>query len=42
MKALSVQDPGHRPLPLPDERNILLEQIRTKVSVDVMLVNYTQ
>lgn len=32
MKALSNQDPGQRPLPSPDERNILLEQIRTKVS----------
>ena len=41
MKALSIQDPGRRPLPPPDDGNILLEQIRTKVSVNVMIVKYT-
>lgn len=35
MKALTFKDPGHRPLPPPDERSILLEQIRTEVSFNI-------
>ncbi|KAG0609588.1 hypothetical protein M758_8G195800 [Ceratodon purpureus] len=30
MKALTFKDPGHRPVPPPDERSILLEQMRTE------------
>lgn len=35
MKALTFKDPGHRPVPPPDERSILLEQMRTEVSLNV-------
>jgi len=35
MKALTFKDPGNRPFPPPDERSILLEQIRTEVSYSV-------